>query len=48
MTPAERIRIIILIEKICKEKSYSEILGIEDISRFIKETSYSEEDNNIC
>ena len=48
MTPAERIRIIILIEKICKQKSYSEILGIEDISRFEKDDTYLEEETNIC
>ena len=48
MTPAERIRIIILIEKICKQKSYSEILGIEDRSRFRKEDIYIEEEQIIC
>ncbi len=44
MTPEQRIRIIILIEKICKQKPYSEILGIEDISRFKNEKNYPEEE----
>lgn len=34
ITVEQRIRIIILIEKMCRQKLYSEKLGLEDISKF--------------
>lgn len=34
MKPDERLRVILLIEKMNANKDYSEKLGLEDISRF--------------
>ena len=47
-TVAQRIRMIILLEKMMKQKSYSEKLGIEDISKFHGEYVIGEESEENC
>ncbi len=48
ITVEQRIRMIILLEKMFKQKSYSEKLGIEDISKFHGELIEREESEQIC
>ena len=48
ITAEQRIRVIILLEKMLKQKSYSEILGIEDISKFHGELMENKECEDIC
>ena len=47
-TVAQRIRVVILLEKMLKQKSFSEELGIEDISKFHGEYLEREEREDIC
>ena len=47
-TVEQRIRMIILLEKMSKQKSYSEKLGIKDISKFHNEYIEREESEEIC
>ncbi len=47
-TVAQRIRMIILLEKMVKQKSFSEKLGIEDISKFHGEYIEREECEESC
>lgn len=47
MTVEQRIRMCLLIEKIQKQKEYSEKLGLEDISRFHGE-KVDKEERTLC
>ena len=47
-TVKQRIRMIILLEKMTKQKSYSEKLGIKNISKFHGEYIEREENKEIC
>lgn len=47
MTVEQRIRMCLLIEKIQKQKEYSEKLGLEDISRFHEE-KVDKEERTLC
>ena len=48
ITVEQRIRMIILLEKMTKQKSFSEKLGIKDISRFHGDYIEQEESEDIC
>lgn len=47
MTVEQRIRMCLLIEKIYKQKEYSEKIGLEDISKFHGER-IGREEKEIC
>lgn len=48
ITVEQRIRMIILLEKMTKQKSFSEKLGIKDISKFHGKYTEQEECEEIC
>ena len=48
ITVEQRIRMIILLDKMVKQKSFSEKLGIRDISKFHGEFIEREESEEIC
>lgn len=48
ITVKQRIRMIILLEKMTKQKSFSEKLGIKDISKFHGEYIEQEESEEVC
>ena len=48
ITAEQRIRMIILIEKMNKQKTYSKKLGVEDRSKFHGKTIHKEESEIIC